>query len=307
MAMKINTITALLILCALSSAAQTKTKHEQWMDDFKRTYADEVEKEKRLNIFADNLAYIEKFNSEDNGTYKLGLNQFSDLTYEEFVALHSCIKHEPVMVESGFNVTAKPPKRKRVPPSMDWRQGGAVTNVKDQGDCGSCWAFATTAAVEGILKIEKKPLISLSAQELVDCDKENDGCSSGSIFKAFDYMKKNGIAKDDDYPYKAIVGECLSNIKRAGKISGYVRVAPGEQNLLEAVAKQPVTIIIATDEKFRDYKSGIFGNGPCGPKQTLTFNHAVVVIGYGGKGENINMEELQHGSLFSKLISLTKY
>ena len=123
--------------------------------------------------------------------------------------------------------------------------------------------------------------MSLSAQELVDCDKGNKGCRPGSVQIAFDYMKKNEIATEADYPHTEKEGKCLgSEKKRAAKINGYEIVRSGEHNLLEAVAKQPVTVLIAADDNFVHYKGGIFGSGPCGPIKSLKLSHAVTVIGY---------------------------
>lgn len=97
-----------------------------------------------------------------------------------------------------------------IPPSVDWRTKGAVTPVKDQGQCGSCWAFSTVVAVEGINYIKTKKLVSLSEQELVDCDtNQNEGCNGGLMDIAFDFIKKKeGITTEDKYPYKAEDGTC---------------------------------------------------------------------------------------------------
>ena len=128
----------------LESSLAAETRHEQWMKEFGRTYADDAEKKKRFKIFAEKLEYIENFNRDRNVTYELGLNKYSDLTDEEYVAKYSCIKFQSkreystllnVSEISTTNPSIK--KRKRIPDSVDWRQSGAVTNVKDQGECGN--------------------------------------------------------------------------------------------------------------------------------------------------------------------------
>ncbi|XP_027343842.1 ervatamin-B-like [Abrus precatorius] len=253
-----------------SSVANT---FQQWMSQYERSYADVAEKEKRFKIFMRNLEYIENFNNGANKSYVLGLNQFADLTYEEFIASRTGLKL-PTLYST--NSVAPILNLSDVPPSMDWREKQAVTNVKDQGQCGSCWAFSAVAAMEGIVKIKTGKLISLSEQELVDC---NQGCGGGFMDKAFNYVKQNqGLASENDYPYQGVVGTCQNGMARAAQISGYVDVpANNEEQLLQAVAMQPVSVIISTDKEFHLYKEGIF-TGPC---ETFTQDHAVTAIGYG--------------------------
>ncbi|KEH38241.1 papain family cysteine protease [Medicago truncatula] len=304
-------------MTVLESSVTAETRHEQWMKEFGRSYEDDAEKEKRFKIFAEKLEYIERFNRDGNETYELGLNQFSDLTYEEFVSAYGCSRLENHLLESSiFNsseiptieLPKVPPKRKRSPPSrpprppkrrtppstppttgipgrVNWREKGAVTIVKNQDkpkQCGSCWAFAVTATVEGIMKIKQnRPLVALSAQELIDCDQGNNGCDGGKASIAFEYIVKNGITRDVDYPYRAQKLGCNRGSKRSfANIKGYAKVEAGEQNLLEAVARQPVAVYISADKHFEDYKGGIYGSGPCKPQTNLKVNHLVTVVGY---------------------------
>ncbi|KAL2454685.1 KDEL-tailed cysteine endopeptidase CEP2 [Abeliophyllum distichum] len=170
-----------------------------------------------------------------------------------------------------------------VPPSIDWRKRGAVTPVKNQGSCGSCWAFSAVAAVEGINKIKTGKLVSLSEQELIDCDynTDNQGCEGGYMEKAFAFIKKiGGITTEHDYPYVGKNNKCKTTEEkeRAVKISSYKAIPAGsEEALLAAVAKQPVSVAIdAGGYDFQLYSSGIF-SGYCGKD----LNHGVAAVGYG--------------------------
>nr|KYP49573.1 Ananain [Cajanus cajan] len=135
-------------------------RHEQWMLRYDKVYKDPQEREKRFKIFQDNVNYIEAFNNANNKPYKLGINQFSDLTNEEFIAPrnkfkgHMCSSITRTTTFKYENVTA-------VPSSIDWRQKGAVTPIKDQGQCGCCWAFSAVAATEGIHKLSTGKLCLL--------------------------------------------------------------------------------------------------------------------------------------------------
>jgi cathepsin L len=169
------------------------------------------------------------------------------------------------------------------PSSIDWRSKGAVTHVKDQGSCGSCWSFSATGAVEGAWFIKHGSLPSLSEQELVDCSKSygNHGCNGGNAQKAFNYIKANDITTESDYPYKGRDQSCNSSKVKDGKYydKGYKNVAKDDVSQLEAaVAHQPTSVSIEADTRvFQSYKSGILDSTSCGTK----LDHAVLAVGYG--------------------------
>ncbi|MBA0627814.1 hypothetical protein Godav_022622 [Gossypium davidsonii] len=174
------------------------------------------------------------------------------------------------------NVTA-------VPSSMDWRSKGAVTNIKDQGQCGCCWAFSAVAAMEGITKLKTGNLVSLSEQELVDCDinGEDEGCSGGLMDDAFEFIISNkGLTTESSYPYQGVDGTCNKKAaaNHAAQITGYEDVpSNSESALLKAVANQPVSVAIdAGGADFQNYKSGVF-TGECG----TSLDHGVTAVGYG--------------------------
>ncbi|XP_026666039.2 zingipain-2-like [Phoenix dactylifera] len=256
------------------------TRHEQWMAQYGRVYKDAVEKERRFQIFRDNYKYVESVNRAGDRKYKLGLNQFADMTNEEFKASRLGFKPMPTESTRGSFQYAN---LSDAPDSMNWRTRGAVTPVKNQRSCGCCWAFSSVAAIEAIAQIKTGNLVSLSEQQLVDCDTNdgNKGCDGGFMTSAFQYVVDNGgITTEDNYPYMAADGTCDTNraSSSAATISGYESVpANDESSLLQAVANQPVSVgIDGSGQDFQLYKGGIF-TGPC----ETEMNHAVTAVGYG--------------------------
>ncbi|KAL6198794.1 hypothetical protein ACLB2K_028583 [Fragaria x ananassa] len=266
-------------------------RYEQWMAKHGCIYPDSKEKERRFAIFKKNVEFVEKFDSEGNTTCTLSINKFSDMTNEEFLKHHTGFKMPTVSSsttsssedqlstkQSGPNNTT----RDDIPARIDWREHGAVTPIKDQGTCGACWAFTAVAAVEGITKFKTGKLISLSEQQLVDCDVRNHGCNSSYIDVTFKYIQKNGgIAEEKNYPYRGNDNK-ICNAKKesqhAAQITGYRTIPTGRQDLLlKAVSIQPISAAIdGRGDAFRHYHNGVF-KGPCGHE----VNHAVTIIGYG--------------------------
>ncbi|XP_048132928.1 vignain-like [Rhodamnia argentea] len=242
------------------------------------------DRRKRFDTFKDNAKYVHEANQMDR-PYKMKLNEFADMTNQEFISSYGGSK---VVNDSMFHHEEPPrasrfmhEKTRNVPLSIDWRALGAVTGVKNQGGCGSCWAFSSVAAVEGINQIETKELVSLSEQELVDCSKKNHGCEGGLMDYAFDFIKRNrGITTEMNYPYTAKDGYCNLPKRNAPvvKIDGHEKVPKNdEEALMKAVANQPVAVSIdAGSLDFQFYSQGVF-DGNCGTE----LNHGVAVVGYG--------------------------
>ncbi|XP_019174059.1 PREDICTED: ervatamin-B-like [Ipomoea nil] len=258
-------------------------RHKNWMARHGRSYKNEVERAKRFRIFKENVEFIENFNKATNQSYKLGINQFTDLTKEEFRATllneeKSTPLPKPSKPASFLNESLA-----QVPNSLDWRERGAVTDIKNQGTCGCCWAFAVVAAVEGITKIRTGKLISLSEQQLLDCDRNSNGCGGGIRTEAFQFVKDNGgLVTESNYPYEGAQESCnTQNLgTRAATITGYQEVEASESSLLAAVTNQPVSAGISLDGGlFHHYSSGVFtgNNGDCGSGS----RHAITIIGYG--------------------------
>ncbi|RDX90008.1 Oryzain alpha chain, partial [Mucuna pruriens] len=263
-----------------------RNMYEAWLVKHGKTYNALGEKERRFEIFKDNLRFIEEHNNgEGNNEFKLGLNKFADLTNEEYRATYLGIRRrrtEKVNLREKINRRYAYRDEEELPTMVDWREKGAVSPIKDQGQCGSCWAFSTIAAVEGINQIVTGDLVSLSEQELVDCDKiYNMGCNGGLMDYAFEFIIQNGgIDTEEDYPYRARDNTCDSNRKNARvvTINGYEDVPPNdEKSLMKAVASQPISVAIeAGGMEFQLYHSGIF-TGRCG----TDLDHGVAVVGYG--------------------------
>ncbi|KAJ3687131.1 hypothetical protein LUZ61_016295 [Rhynchospora tenuis] len=276
----------LSLLSLLSPLSFSYSDHfESWCKQYGKTYATEEEKLARFRVFEQNAAYVEAHNSAADSSYTLALNAFADLTPHEFRSTRTGLTGLKTVgslsngrVFTGFGAGF------RVPDSVDWRKQGAVTKVKDQGSCGACWSFSATGAMEGINQIVTGTLISLSEQELIDCDKSyNMGCNGGLMDYAYKWVIKNkGIDSEDDYPYKAADGNCLSNKvnRRVVTIDGYTDILPNREDLvLQAVATQPVSVgICGSDYAFQLYSSGIF-TGPC----STSLDHAVLIVGYGSQ------------------------
>ncbi|KAL8459076.1 hypothetical protein ACS0TY_035680 [Phlomoides rotata] len=259
----------------------------QWCKEYGKTYTSEQEREQRLKVFEQNYEFVVQHNTRANVSYTLSLNAFADLTNHEFKAKYMGLSpsHSDLLIRlnSGSVANEGPDlvKESEVPSSVDWRKQGAVTGVKDQGSCGACWSFSATGAVEGINQIKTGSLVSLSEQELIDCDKSyNDGCGGGLMDYAFEFIIKNkGIDTEADYPYQTRDKTCDKNkLKRhVVTIDSYADVpSKNEKKLQQAVATQPISVgICGSDSSFQLYSRGIF-TGPC----STSLDHAVLIVGY---------------------------
>ncbi|KAK7820111.1 cysteine protease xcp1 [Quercus suber] len=243
----------------LTSIGKLIELFESWMSKHNKSYESIEEKLHRLEIFKDNLEHIDDTNKKVSN-YWLGLNEFADLSHEEFKNMYL-----------GLNEAL--PKKRQSPEEFTYR---------DVTDLPNCWAFSTIVAVEGINQIVTGNLTSLSEQELIDCDtKFNSGCNGGLMDYAFAYIvSSGGIHKEEDYPYLMKEGNC--EMKRGEldvvTISGYHDVPQNnELSLLKALANQPLSVAIeASSRDFQFYSGGIF-DGHCGTE----LDHGVAAVGYG--------------------------
>jgi len=239
----------------------------------------------RYTVFKANMDKIYLANKQ-NHTYKLGMNEMGDMTHAEFKATKLGYKRIDRSYARAKN-SAGPHQHVKAPQTVDWRSKGAVTPIKNQQQCGSCWAFSTTGSVEGAAAIASGKLVSLSEQQLVDCSgaQGNQGCEGGLMDQAFQYIiSNNGITTESNYPYTAQDGTC--NNQAAGQVAttigGYTDVpSMNEAALVAAVAVGPVSVAIEADQAcFQFYSGGVLSDPSCG----TNLDHGVLAVGYDQTG-----------------------
>jgi len=279
-------LTALFAIVAVTAALRIE-RNDLWAD-YKTTHVKLYgarEEILRREIYEANLDYIERHNIEaDRGmfTYRMGESQYTDWTNDEFRAFMNGYTMRNTSTNVQFVPTAMDP-----PAAMDWRTKGYVTKVKNQGQCGSCWAFSTTGSLEGQHFKKANALVSLSEQELVDCSKKegNKGCQGGLMDNGFKYIIKNkGIDTEESYPYTAKTGrKCKASKGTSGAtMSSFVDVKRGDIDALEqAVATiGPISVAMdASHQSFQHYKTGIYNEPKC---SSIKLDHGVLAVGYGG-------------------------
>jgi len=277
--MKIVVIFGLLFSYALAlSTIQYQTAFVQYMHQHGKSY-NHVEFQNRFNNFKANTDFI---NSHKSDSFTVAMNQFGDLSNVEFKAMFNGLK-----VPSGYVHKAIASPQMSLPDSWDWRQQGAVSGVKDQGQCGSCWAFSTTGSVEGCHFLSQKSLVGLSEQNLVDCSGSygNEGCNGGLMTQAMDYIIANkGIDTEKSYPYTARDGTCRFNAANVGSTeTAYTNVVSGSESDLQAkVYAGPTSVAIdASHSSFQFYSSGVYNEPSCSPSQ---LDHGVLAVGWGTSG-----------------------
>jgi len=275
----------LVVLAIALAAAQAFDLDTEW-ENFKIKYGKGLlssqEHDTRKNIFANNLKFIEKHNAEHAQglhTFTVGVNQFADLTNEEFVQQYTGFMPVDGLPESDVVVGD-------LPDSIDWRQKGAVTPVKNQGQCGSCWSFSAVGTIEGAYAIKTGNLVSLSEQQLMDCSRLNHGCNGGNPYVALLYAYlEGGVDTEESYPYEERQGRCRFDKNNIGaKITGSKRIEPGsEADLQNALGNiGPVSVAIdAANPSFQLYKEGVYNEPAC---SSVALDHGVLAVGYGSEG-----------------------
>ena len=249
-----------------------------WKTEHSKTYTTGALEAKAFATFMQHEDTIREHNAKGL-SYKLGHNNFSDLTWDEFFKPGLVAKKGAstnlVHVATADEVLAS---------SVDWVTAGAVTRVKNQGQCGSCWSFSATGAIEGAYAVAGNTLTSFSEEDLVQCDTVDSGCSGGLMDNAFAFVKEHGLATEAAYAYTSGTGTrgtCDSAKEAAAvvTVTGHVDVSSGDEDALKsAVAQQPVSVAIEADKSvFQLYSSGVLDSASCG----TNLDHGVLLVGYG--------------------------
>jgi len=259
-----------------------------WMQAYNKSYHHDHFRARYI-IWRQNNQWINYWNKANpNASFIVAMNQWGDLSSAEFGRLYTGLRVDSVH-KGGVEGPHQFVYAGGIPDSGDWREKGVVTKVKNQGMCGSCWAFSTTGATEGIHAIATGKLVSLSEQNLVDCstDKyDNHGCNGGYMDNGFKYIiENNGIDTEDSYPYKAADGQCKFDSSNVGStLSDFKDLPKGDEKaLLAALVHQPISVgIDAGGSTFQFYSKGIYDNPDCSPTM---LNHGVLLVGWGVEDE----------------------
>jgi len=243
------------------------------MNEHNKNYESDDEFLHRFTVFRENLKKIDQLNAESNGAV-FGVTQFSDLTHEEF-------RGKVLM-----NITTRPPNVTEyktfpgvnAPTTFDWRSKGVVTNVKNQAQCGSCWAFSATSNIESVYKLSGNSLPILGPQQMVDCDKDCYGCQGGWPSKAFNYVARTGGQDTESaYPYTGRDGSCKFKTQGIGaKIKGYHSISRDEKQIQNGLSTTSPFSVCVDANNWQHYRSGVMRSNQCGRK----IDHCVQLIGY---------------------------
>ena len=275
-----------LIACDSELDSLIFQQFQKFIKKYNKKYASVNEYLARFEVFKSNVMTSLK---ESNESYQTGITKFSDLTHQEFAKTYLNLNYDAMAMANFEPVTVK--VTNTAPTSYDWRNYGRVSAVKDQGSCGSCWAFSTVANLEGLYAAKKGTIKTFSEQMLVDCDTSDSGCNGGLMEYAFTWLKKNGgIMYDADYAYKGTKSTCKSNASKYAdfKVTGYKKLGSSystwscvdEDEIKEFLYETGPLAIALNADPLQTYSSGILDltSTKC-PSSGI--NHAVTLVGYG--------------------------
>jgi cathepsin L len=277
--MKFIVVLALILVVA---CANDRVLFQEFKRKFNKQYSAE-EEATRFMVFQDNLKRIRDHNAADH-SFTVGINQFSDLTNAEYRQKYLInLNVDPIPVVDSISSPTY---------ALDWRNPSAnplginaVTPVKDQGQCGSCWTFSTTGMIEGCTVVDGGSLVSLSEAEIVDCDKKDYGCNGGWPYQAMEWVTENkGICTEAGYPYTPRDEPCKIQCTSVATLNSHTQVAAGDEAALAKACSSygPISVAIdASNWSFQTYKSGVYDEPNC---SSSSLDHAVLVVGYGTDG-----------------------
>lgn len=259
--------------CQSGVSAEIESAFVDHISQFGLSYGTQEEYEFRMNIFAEKTAKIQEINSSQT-SFTVGYNKFTTMTDFEYKRLLGA-KVAPVhkTIATALNTT-------NLKDEVNWITKGAVNAVKDQGQCGSCWAFSAVAAMEGAHFLKTGSLLSLSEQQLVDCDTTSYGCNGGWQYAGFEYAEKTAEDLETDYTYHATDGTCKdSSYTGQVNVKSYKNVqANSVAQLKAAISAGPTSVTIEADTMvFQGYTGGVLNSASCG----TNLDHAVTAVGYG--------------------------
>lgn len=285
----------ILVLIGLMVAVASCQDWESFKSTHKKSYPNAMEETRRRELFESRVRKIEEHNANEKYTFKMGVNHMTDWTEEEIQTLMGFKARKGVAAvpensveASQYLETLASNLNGVVPDQIDWREvKNVVTPVKNQLQCGSCWAFATTGVLEGQQRrLKNQTLISLSEQNLVDCSTENSGCNGGLMSEALKFVRlQGGIDSAMAYPYRGVDGKCqFKKNAVAMKAIGSAIIGPNDEELLKMVVASygPVSVGIVATDKLVSYEAGVFDDSRCGED----LNHGVLIVGYGTNSED---------------------
>jgi cathepsin L len=281
----------LLLVQALACtlAVQYKREFNEFKDAYSKVYKSLEEEQKRFNIFSENMDKIRSHNSAGL-KYSMGVNMWTDMTEKEWSSTHLGYKHISTIHPAVHN---KRRTFKALPKSVDWREAGVITNIKNQGSCGSCWAVCATEQMESYVALQSQTLLELSSQQVTSCAPNpltcggTGGCQGSTPPLAYSYAQLFGLVLEEEYPYVSgnsmDTEDCeydLANISPVASITGYDNLPSNDMDaVMQHIAEVGPLAISVAASNFKNYNGGVFDG--CSYDENIALNHAVQLVGYG--------------------------